>query len=99
MGFFAHLTLPDFISMTFGLIHFSGIQKCSLSHAFCSPMFILAHTHTLFGSLNYPPLCSKEAKYTEKASYMRKTVSNPSFSFSVPDNATREQAPHGQEAL
>lgn len=49
MGFFAHLTLPDIMSMTFEfIIHFSGIQKCSLSYACCSPMFMFAHTYICY---------------------------------------------------
>lgn len=48
--FFMDLTLPDIVSVTFGLIiHFFGIQKCSLSYAFCFPMLIPAHTHTHLG--------------------------------------------------
>lgn len=88
--FFSHLTLTDIMTFEF-ITNFSGIQKCSLLYACCSPMFILAHTPAWFGFLKCPSLCSKEAKYTDKASYMRKKVFHPSSSFSVPDNTTESK--------
>lgn len=97
--FFTDLTLPDIVSVTFGLIiHFFGIQKCSLSYAYCFPMLIPAHTHIIW-VFNYLPLCSHKTKYTDKANYMSKNIFNPSLSSSVPDDITREQDPYGQETL
>lgn len=97
--FFTDLTLPDIVSVTFGLsIHFFGIQKCSLSYAFCFPMLIPAHTHTHHLGL-YLPLCSHKTKYTDKANYMSKNIFNPSFSSSVLVDISREQDPYGQETL
>jgi len=49
MGLFTDLTLPDIVSVTFGLIiHFSGILKCSLYYACCLPMLTPAQTHIVW---------------------------------------------------
>lgn len=84
---FTDITLSDIVSVAFGLIrHFSGIQNCSLSYAYCFLIPTPAHTHRPFRSVNSVPLCHHKGKYTDKANPMRKNIFNPSFLYLDPDD-------------